>query len=142
MDMEIALSFVVLAVMDCPVSTHSLVNKIPLQVRNSIHWGVTLSAFLQAVRPAFSLPVQQRSIKRLGLPVILADKNAPTDVRSLFNCRLPLTPPDYGETCACLFRDISHTQHLHSADRAEGHTHRLCGQIKAALWLLSERKVH
>ena len=30
MDMEIALPFVVLAVMDCPVRTHSLADKIPL----------------------------------------------------------------------------------------------------------------
>lgn len=48
----------------------------------------------------------------------------------------------YGKTCACLFRDITHTQHLHSADKVVGRTYRLCGQIKAALWLLSERKVH
>ena len=54
--------------------------------------------------------------------------------------RLPFAPLDYGETCACLFRDISHAQHLHSADKVVGRTHRLCGQIKAALWLLSERK--
>ena len=80
--------------------------------------------------------------RAVGLPVKLADKNAPADVRSLFNCRLPLTPPDYGETCACLFRDITHTQHLHSADKVVERTHKLCGQIKAALWLLSERKVH
>ena len=30
--MEIALSFVVLAVMDCPIRTHSFVNKIPLHI--------------------------------------------------------------------------------------------------------------
>ena len=49
MDMEIALSFIVLAVMDCPICTHSFVNKIPLniiphnflclcQVRNKKYW--------------------------------------------------------------------------------------------------------
>ena len=32
MDMEIALSFVVLAVVDCPISAHSLINKIPLHI--------------------------------------------------------------------------------------------------------------
>ena len=32
MDMEIALSFVVLAVMDCPISAHSFINKIPLHI--------------------------------------------------------------------------------------------------------------
>ena len=78
--------------------------------------------------------------RAVGLPVIFADKNTPADVGRFFNCRLPLAPFDYGETCACLFRDISHTQHLHSADKVEGRTHRLCGQIKAVLWLLSERK--
>ena len=78
----------------------------------------------------------------LGLPVKLADKNTPADIGRFLNCRLPLAPLDYGKTCACLFRDITHTQHLHSADKVVGRTHRLCGQIKAALWLLSERKVH
>ena len=78
----------------------------------------------------------------VGLPVKLIKKDAPADIRSLFNCRLPLAPPDYGETCACLFRDITHTQHLHYADSVSGRMDRLCGQIKAAFWLLSERKVH
>ena len=78
--------------------------------------------------------------REVGLPVKLAHKNAPADVGRFFNCRMPLAPLDYGETCACLFRDITHMQHLHSADRVVGRTHRLCGQIKAALWLLSERK--
>ena len=32
MDMEIVLSFVVLAVMDCPISAHSFINKIPLHI--------------------------------------------------------------------------------------------------------------
>ena len=80
--------------------------------------------------------------RAVGLPVKLADNYAPADIGRFLNRRLPLAPLDYGETCACLFCDISHTQHLHSADRVEGRTHRLCGQIKAALWLLSERKVH
>ena len=80
--------------------------------------------------------------RAVGLAVKLADKNAPADVGRFLNRRLPFAPLDYGETCACLFRDITHTQHLHSADRVMGRTHRLCGQIKAALWLLSERKVH
>ncbi len=75
----------------------------------------------------------------VGLPVILADKNTPADIGRFLNCRLPLAPLDYGKTCACLFRDISHMQHLHSADSVVGRTHRLCGQIKAALWLLSFR---
>ena len=78
----------------------------------------------------------------VGLPVILADKNAPADVGRFLNCRLPPAPLDYGKTSACLFRDITHRQHLHSADRVVGRMDRLCGQIKAALWLLSERKVH
>ena len=78
----------------------------------------------------------------VGLPVIFAHKNAPADVGRLLNCRLPFAPFDYGKTCTCLFRDITHTQHLHSADKVVGRTHRLCGQIKAALWLLSGRKVH
>ena len=78
----------------------------------------------------------------VGLPVKLADKNTPADIGRFFNRRLPLAPLDYGKTCACLFRDITHTQHLHSADRVVGRMDRLCGQIKAALWLLSERKVH
>ncbi len=76
----------------------------------------------------------------VGLPVKLADKNTPADIGRFLNCRLPFAPLDYGKTCACLFRDITHTQHLHSADRVVGRTYRLCGQIKAALWLLSERK--
>ena len=50
----------------------------------------------------------------LGLPVKLADKNTPADIGRFLNCRLPLAPLDYGKTCACLFRDITHTQHLHS----------------------------
>ena len=78
----------------------------------------------------------------VGLPVKLIEKDAPADIRSLFNCRLPFAPPDYGEACACLFRDITHTQHLHSVDSVAGRMDRLCGQIKASLWLLSERKVH
>ena len=45
-----------------------------------------------------------------GLPVKLADKNAPADIGRFLNRRLPFAPLDYGETCACLFRDISHTQ--------------------------------
>ncbi len=74
------------------------------------------------------------------LSVKFTDKNTPADIGRFLNCRLPLAPLDYGKTCACLFRDITHTQHLHSADKVVGRTHRLCGQIKAALWLLSERK--
>ncbi len=74
------------------------------------------------------------------LPIILADKNTPADVGRFLNCRLPLTPLDYGKTYACLFRDITHTRYLHSANRAEGRTHRLCGQIKAVLWLFSARQ--
>ena len=80
--------------------------------------------------------------RAVGLPVKLADKNTPADIGRFLNCRLPLAPLDYGKTCACLFRDITHTQHLHSANRVVGCMNRLCGQIKAALWLLSERKVH
>ena len=80
--------------------------------------------------------------RAVGLPVKLADKNTPADIGRFLNCRLPFAPLDYGETCACLFRDITHTQHLHSADKVVGRMDRLCGQIKAALWLLSERKVH
>jgi len=80
--------------------------------------------------------------RAVGLPVKLADKNAPADIGRFLNRRLSFAPLNYGETCACLFRDITHTQHLHSADRVEGRTHRLCGQIKAVLWLWSERKVH
>ena len=78
----------------------------------------------------------------VGLPVKLADNYAPADIGRFLNRRLPLAPLNYGETCACLFRDISHTQHLHSADRVVGRMDRLCGQIKAVLWLLSERKVY
>ena len=80
--------------------------------------------------------------RAVGLPVKFTDKNAPADIGRFLNRRLPLAPPDYGKTCACLFRDITHTQHLHSADRVVGRMDRLCGQIKAALWLLSGRKVH
>ena len=80
--------------------------------------------------------------RAVGLPVILADKNTPADIGRFLDCRLPFAPPDYGETCAYLFRYISHKQHLHSADRVVGRTHRLCVQIKAALWLLSKRIVH
>ncbi len=64
--------------------------------------------------------------RAVGLPVILADKNTPADIGRFLDCRLPFAPPDYGETCACLFRYISHKQHLHSADRVVGCTHRLC----------------
>ena len=71
--------------------------------------------------------------RAVGLAVKLADKNAPADVGRFLNRRLPFAPLDYGETCACLFRDITRTQHLHSADRVVGRTHRLCGHIKAAL---------
>ena len=56
----------------------------------------------------------------IGLPVKLAEKNAPADVGRFFNCRLSLDPLNYGETFACLFCDINHTQHLHFADRVEG----------------------
>jgi len=80
--------------------------------------------------------------RAVGLPVKLAEKNAPADIGRFLNRRLTLAPLDYGKTCACLFRDISHMQHLHSADRVAGRMDRLCGQIKAALWLLSGRKVH
>ena len=80
--------------------------------------------------------------RAVGLAVKLADKNAPADVGRFLNRRLSFAPLDYGEMCACLFCDITHMQHLHSADRVVGRTHRLCGQIKAVLWLLSERKVH
>ena len=80
--------------------------------------------------------------RAVGLPVKFTDKNAPADIGRFLNRRLPLAPPDYGKTCACLFRDITHTQHLHSADRVVGRMDRLCRQIKAALWLLSGRKVH
>ena len=76
----------------------------------------------------------------VGLPAKLTDKYAPADIGRFFNRRLPFAPLGYGETCACLFRYISHTQHLHSANRVVGCMDRLCGQIKAALWLLSERK--
>lgn len=78
----------------------------------------------------------------ISLSVIFTYKNAPADVGSLFHCRLPFAPFNYGKTCACLFCDISHTKHLRSANGVVGCTHKLCGQIKAALWLLSERKVH
>ena len=80
--------------------------------------------------------------RTVGLPVKLTEKDAPADIGRFLNCRLPFAPLDYGKTCACLFCDITHTQHLHSADRVVGRMDRLCGQIKAALWLLSERKVH
>jgi hypothetical protein len=80
--------------------------------------------------------------RAVGLPVKFVDKDAPADIGRFLNSRLPFAPLDYGKACACLFRDISHTQHLHSANRVVERTHRLCGQIKAALWLLSERKVH
>ena len=76
----------------------------------------------------------------VGLPVIFADKNAPADVGRFLNCRLPLAPFDYGKTCACLFRDTTHTQHLHSADKVVRRTHRLFGQIKAALWFCLNAK--
>jgi len=75
-----------------------------------------------------------------GLPVILAHKNTHDDIGRFLDCRLPIAPLDYRKTCACLFRDISHRQHLHSAGRVVGRMDRLCGQIKAVLWLLSERK--
>ena len=55
-----------------------------------------------------------------GLPVKLADKNAPADIGRFLNCWLSFAPFDYGKTCACLFHDISHMQHLHSAVRVEG----------------------
>ena len=58
--------------------------------------------------------------RAVGLAVKLADKNAPADVGRFLNRRLPFAPLDYGETCACLFRDITHTQHLYSADRVVG----------------------
>ena len=71
--------------------------------------------------------------RAVSLPVKLADKDAPADIGRFLNCRLPLAPPDYGKTCACLFRDINHTQHLHSSNRVEGRTHRLCGQMLAGI---------
>ena len=69
----------------------------------------------------------------VGLSVIFAHKNAPADIGRFLNCRLSLAPLDYGKTCACLFRDTTHIQHIHSADRVVGRMDRLCGQIKAAL---------
>lgn len=90
MDMEIVLSVVVLAVMDCPISAHSLSNKISLhiiprnpsqlslQVHNSIRWGVTRLTFLQAVVSALSLTVQRHSIKWSGqMPGTVNQKDSP-----------------------------------------------------------------